>query len=183
MTTDHAATPELTEKIDPAILWRWDGHDGNCCSCCEEYCPQDDAPASESWEPLFRIGDAIGSNKVLIHADALAALPDDLNIIEGPDALAAFVAPEDLPPVSTRLQSPDLLERLERAGIDRHDGADIVHLYRGGKHVGWCKWNEKSGVAAEQLPRIRAVAVAGGISLQRAAAVLELTDRSAGDPR
>lgn len=162
--------------VDAAILYL-NHHEGLCCDCCEGYCPMVDCDGFDWWEHLVAFGqEHTGSSRLMMRTDALRNLP------AAPDGGRPVVVqrgwakiPHEKPPLSSREQTPRLLDRIDRAGLTLHDDniENVVHVYLGDRHVGWCMWASNGGVTVDALPVIRAVSTAAGISIDQAAAAVE----------
>ena len=168
------------EKIDPALLFGDPDH-GSCCSCCEGFCPLWEGLHSDGFDgPLASVTSGgveyLGLHTCLIRRDMLADLPEKVEETVIPAGIVNppwAVVPVSRPTVDARPQSAQLLDRLDRAGITRHEGDDVVHLYVGDAHVGWCKWNSgKAGTLAADLSLIRTIAFECGITVNAASVAL-----------
>jgi hypothetical protein len=165
--------------LDPKVLFG-DAEHGACCGCCEGFCPEEDDPHSDGFEMLFSITVAgieyLGTNKIQIRCDALAPLPEKVaDRIAYPKVSQPWMVqpPAQRPPLDTRPQSARMLDRLDRSGITRHVGADVVHLYLGDQHVGWCNWSRHaSAIVDDDLQLVRTLADATGLTLPFAAVAL-----------
>lgn len=164
----------MSELIDPAILY-YKGHEGWCCDCCAGYCPMEDSPEPYgAWEFMRPIGDDhVGTGRIVLRRDILAPFPEAATFSKTsvPLSTAWATVPDEKPPLSDRGQSPDLLDRIDRAGLTLHHGEEVTHIYLGDRHVGWCKWSPK-GVTRDELPLIRKVAESAGISIEQAATAI-----------
>jgi len=169
--------------IDPAVLFLND-HEGSCCDCCAGYCPIENSDPSW-WESIYQFGaEYIGDPRLIVRSDALLPLPSQVEPAEIPmswslDGRTWATAPDDLPPLSTRGQSPRNLDRIDRAGLTLRDGEEVVHLYLGDRHVGWTMWAREGGVMLDELPLLREVASAGGIPINQASEVLNVVQAAA----
>jgi hypothetical protein len=168
--------------IDPAILFAEPDH-GSCCGCCEGFCPKWEDDRGDEYADvlaLARVGDVdyLGTHHCIIRRDAQADLPEKIadRVIAAKSVnLDWATIPDEKPAADDRAQSATLLDRLDRSGITRHDGGEVVHLYLGDLHVGWCKWNSGvAGIVDADLSLVRTIAQGCGITLDAASIALYL---------
>lgn len=171
---------EVKELLDPTILFA-DHHEGWCCDCCAGYCTLGD-DSGPWWPAVYAItlGDVeyLGIRQALVRRSAVADLPETAGVMSPstPPPTAWAVVPPERPPLSDRPQMANMLDRLDRAGLTIHEGTDVVHLYRGSDHVGWCKWaiDPAKGITLADLPTVRDIAKHIGLDVKRAAEALHL---------
>jgi hypothetical protein len=173
-------------RLDATILFERERC--QCCDCCGGYCPDEEG---DKWEsPLIAVdlgGVAyIGTRIVIVRRDCLEGLPDDVSVIDvaASSAIGKFTVPDEPPPPFTGRHSAEHFDRLDRAGlVCRHvEGAELVHLYRDGEHVGWTRHAaEGKGITLDELGPVRRIAKATWLPLNRAATAyreaLDVTSR------
>ena len=190
----------MSDLIDPMILFGQPGHGaGPCCSCCNGYCPRQDTPgpfaayAESMIHAVIDGRDVVTDRYIGVHADALAAWPDDASVhwLTVPDKPATNADPSNfqpppaapLPDVQTHRMDPDRLDRIDRAGLTIRGLAEdgkISWLYHGDQWVGWVsayrrdpEWGPILWDATD-LPLIRRIAEHAQIDLDSAVTALHL---------
>ena len=182
--------------IDPVALFGVDPHPEDCCACCDEFCVGAEGkllngPRIEG--PIYRIRvrgvEYLTDKRVAVRADMVSPLPADKAPLVTIDVDVSTwpEVPAERPPASEALCRPKLMDRLDRAGLTRHgDTAGAAGLYLGDTHVGWAaslatgRTNGGDPIlwTSGDLPLIRGIANDLGISLDVAAAAIQMVRRA-----
>lgn len=170
-------------------------HEGDCCECCEGYCPKYESPGGKlEWDQfLFALHldgvEYVTNRFVIVRAEALEGLPDGGEVQPFPgdpgvlrDQLPAV--PDERPAPSKSPMSVPMLDRFDRLGLDYcGTGEKVVHLYAGDQHIGWTTIATK-GPNRDDFRLIRAFASEFRCGASDAAAAIRILDElQAGDPR
>lgn len=171
-----------TPLINPYTLFAEDPAQHVCCSCCEGYCPMaEGGMEGDPWPWMYRIEVAgvayLTDRYVAVRVDVCQPMPEGVQIRD----LAAqknadekgFIVPDGVPSTTTARVTARVLDRVYGAGLticgEPSDGLHVLHLYRDATHVGWVMTaNGGSGITSDQLPVVRRVADAAGITLRQA---------------
>lgn len=178
MTATIAVIPDL---IDPVTLFA-NEHEGGCCECCDGYCPRDEVDTGPDWPQLLLVTDSrgveyVGTVYVIVRRDLLD--PEHLTPGLLEEAHQVTTAPPWMripatrPPAADLPMTARLLDRIDRAGLTRHAGDAITHLYDGDQHAGYTRHAKSpagpTAITAADLPLLRRIADVTGIGISDAA--------------
>jgi len=169
-------TPLPDQPINPLTLFADEPERHVCCSCCEGYCPMDDADTGPDWSWMYRVevdGVAYLTDRyVAVRADLCQPMPESVQVQDLPaqdGAEKGFIVPGTEPPLTESRITSWTWHRIARAGLTVHGDSLVLHLHIGGVHAGWVMpATEGAGITRHQLGEVRRVARAAGITLRQA---------------
>ena len=185
----------MTELIDFTKAFGSELHPGDCCDCCDGYCPRDDFNfgSKPHFEPLLRLTSTEASwvtdRYICIREDRLTPAPEEAHIRDlntSPIDKGPMYIPDERPDEGAEiLISSRMWVRIDDAGLTsslvlgkalKHKdgaGASIVHIYDGEEHIGWVTTARPGkGITHADYLRYAAIAIGAEVTVDQVADVL-----------